>query len=75
VNGFTPFFEQCSKPDFFITVDLIRQQHLDAARNSISDSNILQDLERDIDRDCDWLKNFLLAAKVCPYSFLLVFPI
>jgi len=63
--GFTPFLESNSVPDFIVTVDLIRKQHLDAARDSVSDPNILQDLEQDIDHDCDWLKNFLLAAKVC----------
>jgi len=63
--GFTSLLESNSVPDFFVTVDLIRQQHLSAARDSVSDPNILQELEQDIDHDCDWLKNFLLAAKVC----------
>jgi aspartate kinase len=33
--GFTPFLESNSVPDFFVTVDLIRQQHLNAARDSV----------------------------------------
>lgn len=64
MNGFAHFFDQST--DFFKTVDLIRQQHLDAARDSVVDPTILQELEQEIDRDCDFLKNFLLAAKVCP---------
>lgn len=65
VNGFTALAGQESVPDFYLTVDLVKQQHLDAAREIVSDPSILQELEREIERDCEWLRNFLLASKVC----------
>lgn len=65
VNGFTPSHEQEGFPVFYATVDLLRQQHLDAARESVCDPEILRELEQEIERDCDWLRNFLLAAMVC----------
>ncbi len=65
LNGFTTLAEQESAPDFYLTVDLVKQQHLDAARETVSDLSILQELEEEIERDCEWLRNFLLASKVC----------
>jgi len=65
VNGFTALAGQESVPDFYLTVDLVKQQHLDAARETVSDPSILQELEGEIERDCEWLRNFLLASKVC----------
>lgn len=52
-------------PEFNITVDLIRQEHIKAARDSVRDPDILEELEDEIDRDCDWLRSFLFAAQVC----------
>jgi aspartate kinase len=52
-------------PEFHATVELLRQEHLSAAKVSVHDAEILQDLEAEIDRDCDWLKGFLTAAQVC----------
>ena len=52
-------------PDYHVTVDLIRQEHIVAARSSIRDPEILKYLEEDIESDCEWLRNFLLAARVC----------
>jgi aspartate kinase len=52
-------------PEFHATVELIRQEHLTAAKASVHDLEILQDLEAEIERDCDWLKGFLSAAQVC----------
>jgi len=51
-------------PDFNATVDLIRQEHIAAARKSIRDPEILQRLETGVNRDCDWVRNFLFAAQV-----------
>jgi aspartate kinase len=48
-----------------VTVDLIRSEHLVAARSSVRDPEILKELQDEIERDCEWLRNFLLAAKVC----------
>ena len=58
-----------SEPEFYKTVDLLRDEHLFAARSSIRDPAILQELEDEIERDCEWLRNFLFAAKVCVPSF------
>ncbi len=70
VNGFTSMNDQESLPVFYATVDLIRQQHLDTARESVCDPEILSELEQEIERDCEWLRNFLLAAMVCCESIL-----
>ncbi|KAF9457925.1 Aspartate/glutamate/uridylate kinase [Collybia nuda] len=51
-------------PEFNVTVDLIRQEHLKAARESVRDPDILEELEEEIDKDCDWLRSFLFAAQV-----------
>ena len=52
-------------PEYHVTADIIRREHLDAARSSIRDSKILKELEEEIERDCEWLRSFLLAAKAC----------
>ncbi|KAJ2913805.1 hypothetical protein MD484_g6618, partial [Candolleomyces efflorescens] len=51
-------------PAFHATVDLIKEEHFKAARASIEDPEILEELEDEIDRDCEWLRSFLYAAKV-----------
>ncbi len=68
--GFTPINGNSngeSQPDFSITVDIIRNEHVAAARVSINDPHLLKELEDEIERDCEWLRNFLLAAKVCSF--------
>ena len=52
-------------PDFVKTIDLLREEHVTAARAAVQDSDILKELEAEIDRDCEWLRTFLFAAKVC----------
>ena len=52
-------------PGYHVTVDLIRSEHLAAARSAVRDPEILKELQDEIERDCEWLRNFLLAAKVC----------
>lgn len=49
---------------FASTVDLIRMEHLTAARSLIQDQGLLKELEREIERDCDSLRTFLFAAQV-----------
>ncbi|TFL03630.1 Aspartate/glutamate/uridylate kinase [Pterulicium gracile] len=51
-------------PEFNKTVDIIRVQHLDAARAAVRNPEVLQALEAEIERDCDWLRGFLFAAQV-----------
>ncbi|KAH9911164.1 Aspartate/glutamate/uridylate kinase [Amylocystis lapponica] len=51
-------------PAFNGTVDILRTEHLNAARSSVRDPEILRDLEAEIERDCDSLRSFLFAAQV-----------
>lgn len=46
------------------TVDLIRSEHLTAARSLIRDQILLKELEQEIERDCEGLRTFLFAAQV-----------
>jgi len=51
-------------PDFVNTVELLRQEHLNAARECVTkNEEILRELEEEIERDCDWLTSFLYALK------------
>jgi len=51
-------------PDFVNTVELLRQEHLNAARECVTKhEEILRELEEEIERDCDWLTSFLYALK------------
>ncbi|KAF9652578.1 aspartate kinase [Thelephora ganbajun] len=52
------------EPPFFETVDLIRSEHIMAARASITSLAILRELEEEIEKDCDALRSFLLAIQV-----------
>ncbi|GBE87347.1 Probable aspartokinase [Sparassis crispa] len=52
------------RPVFSHTVDIIRTEHLVAARSSIRDQEILHELEAEIERDCDGLASFLFATQV-----------
>ncbi|KAG7088718.1 hypothetical protein E1B28_012686 [Marasmius oreades] len=49
---------------FNVTVDLIREEHYKAAKESIEDEDIRKELEEEVDRDCDWLRSFLFASQV-----------
>lgn len=51
-------------PPFFETVDLIRSEHMAAARSSIASPSILKELEGEIEKDCDSLRSFLMAVQV-----------
>jgi aspartate kinase len=51
-------------PEFYATVDLIRTEHLEAAKASIQSQDILLELEEEIEKDCEWLRGFLFAAQV-----------
>ncbi|EAU81349.2 hypothetical protein CC1G_11606 [Coprinopsis cinerea okayama7 len=66
--GFTPIngdeAKKTNLPEFHATVDLIREEHFKAARTSIEDPEILAELEEEIEKDCEWLRSFLYAAKI-----------
>ncbi|OBZ77544.1 putative aspartokinase [Grifola frondosa] len=51
-------------PTFNSTVDIIRSEHITAARSSVRNPRLLQELEAEIERDCDWLRSFLFATQV-----------
>ncbi|KAI0044317.1 aspartate kinase [Auriscalpium vulgare] len=55
---------QGEHPAFSATVDIIRSEHLAAARAVVKNKAILADLETDIERDCDGLRGFLYATQV-----------
>lgn len=66
--GLTPITPQGEAlPPFHATVDLIRQEHFNAARASVQDPGILQELETEIEKDCEWLRSFLYASQVSIY--------
>ncbi|CAL1708709.1 unnamed protein product [Somion occarium] len=52
------------EPSFNRTVDMIRLEHLNAARSSVRDPSLLKELEAELERDCDGLRSFLFAAQV-----------
>ncbi|KAF8120219.1 Aspartate/glutamate/uridylate kinase [Boletus edulis] len=51
-------------PEFSATVDLIRSEHVAAAKSAIKAPEILREIEAEIERECDWLRAFLFAAQV-----------
>ncbi|KAF7971348.1 hypothetical protein HWV62_21366 [Athelia sp. TMB] len=52
-----------SVPAFNATVDLIRSEHMTAAKSHVRDPVLLAELEDEIEADCDWLRGFLFAAQ------------
>jgi aspartate kinase len=59
-----------TQPDYNATVDLLMHEHLQAARTVVvHDAELLKELELEIERDCDWLRAFLAAANVSPFSW------
>jgi hypothetical protein len=54
-------------PAFSATVDLIRSEHITAARANVLDKYILRELETEIERDCEALRGFLYATQVSSY--------
>ncbi|KAJ7669382.1 Aspartate/glutamate/uridylate kinase [Mycena polygramma] len=62
--GMTPLSNSDPLPEFHATVDLIRQEHFNAAKASVQDATILRELEAEIERDCEWLRSFLYASQV-----------
>ncbi|KAH7332810.1 aspartate kinase [Rhizoctonia solani] len=60
----TPVSAVSPAVSFSLTVDLIRTEHVSAARELIRDPNLLQGLEHEIARDCEALRAFLGAAQL-----------
>ena len=49
---------------FHETVDVIKKGHLEAARRSLRPSGLRDELEEEIERDCEALRSFLSAAQI-----------
>ncbi|PVG03252.1 putative HOM3-L-aspartate 4-P-transferase [Serendipita vermifera] len=62
-NSNSPF-SMTPTSSFGATVDLIRTEHLTAARSLVRDQTLLKQLEAEIERDCEGLRTFLFAAQV-----------
>lgn len=45
-------------------MDVIRQEHFNAAEANIRDADIKKAFEDEVDADCEWLRNFLFASQV-----------
>lgn len=67
MSSIPPQSEKDSLP-FFATVDLIRSEHMTAARSSITSITILRELEEEIEKDCDALRSFLMAIQAGIHS-------
>ncbi|PCH44782.1 aspartate kinase [Wolfiporia cocos MD-104 SS10] len=69
-GGFTPggyvnlSLTSGRSPSFSSTVDVLRSEHLNAARASVRDPGLLRELELEIEQDCDGLRSFLFATQV-----------
>jgi aspartate kinase len=55
-------------PSFHATIDLIRNEHIEAAHDIVRDVSLLSELEMEIDRDLEGLRSFICAAQVLPFS-------
>ncbi|KAJ3478070.1 hypothetical protein NLI96_g10020 [Meripilus lineatus] len=62
ILGMTPV--NGSSPGFDKTVDVIRAEHLTSARTFVHNPILLQELESEIEHDCEGLRSFLFAAQV-----------
>ncbi|WWC72090.1 uncharacterized protein I206_106050 [Kwoniella pini CBS 10737] len=55
---------QDQEEGFHTTVDLIKKGHLEAARNTLKAGSLRDELEDEIERDCESLRGFLYAAQI-----------
>ena len=49
---------------FHETVDVLKKGHLEAARRTLRAGSLRDELEDEIERDCESLRSFLSAAQV-----------
>ncbi|KAI0674553.1 aspartate kinase [Trametes maxima] len=64
-SSFTMSPINAAAPAFSNTVDVIRSEHINAAKAVIRNQEILKELEAEIDRDCEGLRSFLFATQAC----------
>ncbi|KAL1412789.1 Aspartokinase [Vanrija albida] len=60
----TPTGSEPLEPRFHQTVDTIKRSHLDAARATLKEGPLRDELEEEIERDCEVLRSFLNAAHI-----------
>ncbi|TXT12910.1 hypothetical protein VHUM_01311 [Vanrija humicola] len=60
----TPTGSEPHEPRFHQTVDTIKRSHLDAARATLKEGALRDELEEEIERDCEVLRSFLNAAHI-----------
>lgn len=58
---------------FHSTVDVLKRDHIAAARKQIQDEELLEELIHELERDCESLRSFLSAAQVSRPGFPLSF--
>lgn len=63
-EGSEPQSSQSQLPGFHETVDLLKKGHMDAARVAVRAGPLRDELEDEIERDCESLRGFLQAAQV-----------
>lgn len=68
-NGVGNTVNDVALPAFHLTIDLLRADHISAARASVRDPELLRELEDEIERDCEGLRSFLQAAQVCDFLY------
>jgi aspartate kinase len=49
---------------FHATVDVLKRDHVAAARKQVQDEELLEELIHELERDCESLRSFLSAAQV-----------
>ncbi|KZS97301.1 aspartate kinase [Sistotremastrum niveocremeum HHB9708] len=59
-----PLSLSSSSSSFGVTVDLIQTEHVSAARANVRTPEILQELEAEIESDCEGLKAYLAASQI-----------
>lgn len=66
INGYsnTNGASNSDLPAFHQTVDQLKRDHLEAARNAVKDPSLLRELNEEIERDLDRLRSFLSAAQI-----------
>lgn len=63
-NGQVPPPSQAQESGFHSTVDTLKAGHLEAAQKTVRAGPLRDELEEEIERDCEILRSFLQAAQV-----------
>lgn len=69
-NSFSLFNPNSSSLPFSATVDILKSEHITAAKLSVNNPGLLRDIITEIERDCEGLRAFLYAAQVHIFSYI-----